>query len=300
MRAIREPWSPRLPSAFLTTVGAFAFACSSPTETYTADADRGSTHALVTIERREPASEHEASQARGFASFVRTPPEVDPSLVTRIAGLALDLPEAGGCALGPAREPGAALTPLRRVELLDAGDVTLETPEGRVALAPRAFPAVTSLVAGVVYSTRDLLASLPAGEAYALSASGSALLAPFSVSTEAPSALADVTLGGAPLGNEATLDPNGTELTWAPGASRDLVYVSVASGDGTFGATCAFRDHTGRGSLPSTAMPPSGSANLAVHRLRIVPLDVAATNGVDAGELRFDFARTAVVQVRPR
>ena len=114
-------------------------ACSASTGSYTSDADRGSTHAVVTIERRDVVGATSVAQAEAFASFVRTPPEVDFQLVTRITGLDLKLPDVGECQTGTqTRDSSVALSPLRRVELLSAGDVTLETPGGRVELAPRA------------------------------------------------------------------------------------------------------------------------------------------------------------------
>ncbi|HEY8942609.1 MAG TPA: hypothetical protein VIM73_00050, partial [Polyangiaceae bacterium] len=128
-----------------------ALACSGNAETYTADADLGSTHAFVSIERRAIAASAEPAQNRAFATFLRTPPEIDPALVARVAGLASELPDLGQCSTGSAGREDA-LGPLRRVELLDAGEVAVETAEGRVELAPRAFPAVTSLFAGVVYT----------------------------------------------------------------------------------------------------------------------------------------------------
>lgn len=272
-------------------------ACSGNAAPYTTDADRGSTHALVTVERRDEVGAEAPSQNRAFATFVRTPPEADPAQAMRVAGLDFELPELGECRVH-GRE-GSAVSPLQRVELLDAGDVTLETAEGRVELAPRPFPAVTSLLSGVIYTSRERVAALPAGEAYALSASGGALSAPLAVSAEAPSVLTGVTLGGVPLTNDAALNPNGAALEWAPGAPRDLVYVRLTLADGTHRLTCAFRDDLGRGALPASAIPDGTSATLALHRLRSVRI-VSPESAIDAGELRFDFELSASVAVRAR
>ena len=114
-------------------------ACSGNAATYTTDADRGSTHALVTVERRDEVGAEAPSQNRAFATFVRTPPEADPAQVMRVAGLDFELPELGECRVH-GRDSNVTVSPLRRVELLDAGDVTLETAEGRVYRYAKALP----------------------------------------------------------------------------------------------------------------------------------------------------------------
>lgn len=280
----------------LTLLGATA--CSGNTATYTTDSDRGSTHALVTVERRDEAGATAPTQSRAFATFLRTPPEADPAQVLRMAGLDFELPEVGECRVH-GREGNSPLSPLRRVELLDAGDVALETTEGRVELAPRAFPAVTSLLSGVVYTSRERVAALPSGEAYAVSASGGELSAPLALSAEAPSILSGVTVDGAPLAKDSVLSAAGAELAWTAGAARDLVYVRLTLPDGTHRVTCAFRDDAGHGTLPTAALPDRTNATLALHRLRSVRLS-SAESGIDAGELRFDFELSASVAVRTR
>ncbi|MET0791497.1 MAG: hypothetical protein ABW061_08240, partial [Polyangiaceae bacterium] len=94
-----------------------------------ADADIAtSTHALITVERSSSANSAEAPRAAAFAGFVRTPPDVDASAMLRLAGFGLDLPAVGLCG-----EPShdrlrkVPLSPLGRVEFLDAGDVSLRT-----------------------------------------------------------------------------------------------------------------------------------------------------------------------------
>ncbi len=286
--------------AAFAALGLGVAACSASTSSYTSDAERGSTHALITVERRDTLGPAAVSDARAFASFVRTPPEVDIATVTRLAGLDLALPEPGDCSLGGThREHVALSSPLRRVELMAAGDVALETPASRVELAPRAFPAVTDVFAGVVYTTRDRAALLPAGEVYAVTTGGNASLAPLSVSTEAPQALSNLTLSGQPLGASSVLPTTGAELGWRAGSARDLVYVALSTSDGTPHAVCAFRDDAGHGLIPATAVPASNSVGLSVHRLRSVSLP-ANSGGIDAGELRFDFELSASVGIQGR
>jgi hypothetical protein len=237
-----------------------------------------------------------APQAEAFASFVRTPPEVDSAVVTRITGLDLQLPDVGDCVVGaPARDSSVALSPVRRVELLSAGDVALETPEGRVELAPRAFPAVTDVVAGIVYSTRNRAAALPAGVTYSLNAAGSGSLAPLAVSADAPPTLEGVQLAGAPLDPTSMLPSGDAALGWKAGTARDLLYVTLTGSDSAASVTCTFRDDAGRGIVPSSLVPRSSTVGIALHRLRSVALGSSGSGGIDAGELRFDFSFSVVV-----
>lgn len=278
-----------------------ALACSGSTSSYTSDADRGTTHAIITVERRDALGGSGVSQAKAFASFVRTPPEVDAAAVTRVTGLDLDLPEVGECSTTGSNRDALALSPLRRVELLAAGDVSLETPAGRVELAPHAFPAVTDVVSGVVYTTRDRAATLPAGEPYALSAGGGPFLAPLAVSAEAPPALDAVSLDDAPLSPTSAFLRRDSQLSWKRGGARDLVYVRLSGSDASQGATtCAFRDDAGKGTLPASVIPRSGPVQLSLHRLRSVALGSTPGGGIDVGELRFDFELSTVVALVER
>jgi hypothetical protein len=281
-------------------LGLFGVACSGNAAPYASDAESGTTHALISIERRDVLGTAEPAQNRAFATFLRAPPDADPALVMRVAALGAELPEVGECASGSApRESAGTAASLRRVELLDAGDVALETADGRVELAPRPFPAVTSLFSGVVYTTRERVAALPAAEVYAINASGGALGAPLGVSAEAPPILAQVALDGTPLQEGAVLGRTGGELTWARGAARDVVYVTVTSADGAHRVTCSYRDEAGRGVLPAGSVPEGTPAALSLHRLRVIPV-AGGQNGVNAGELRFDFELSATVAVRAR
>ena len=186
---VRSPKRDLAPSlAFSLVARALGAACSVAPVDYSAEADAGSsTHALITVERSSVLNSLEAPRAAAFAGFVRTPPEVDANAMLRLAGFGLDLPAVGQCA-EPNRERASSmpLNPLGRVEFLDAGDVTLRTSTTSALLATRALPAVTDLIAGVVYTTRDRAADpLPAATTYTLTASGGVLRA-FNVNANAP------------------------------------------------------------------------------------------------------------------
>ncbi|HET9957787.1 MAG TPA: hypothetical protein VFQ61_24985 [Polyangiaceae bacterium] len=323
-------------------IGLGLWGCSSSTASYTSDADRGSTHAWISVERSEtlsigaasptgaasiavgasgaspasPGSPSNASpalpnpgalapsanpavapQVRAFASFMRTPPHVDAAAVARATGFELALPALGECTEGePAREKAGAIAG-GRAELLDVGEVSVETQGTRVALALRAFPAVTDAISGVVYSTRDRMATLPAAELYSFGARGSSSLPGFVVSAEAPAPLEGLSLNGSPISAESVLGREPAELRWKPGTSRDRLYVTMTTGSETI-ATCAFRDDLGRGMLPALTST-SGRVNVAVHRLRSVPFNESVNGGVDEGELRFDFELAVDLPIDP-
>ncbi|HKO50074.1 MAG TPA: hypothetical protein VJV79_20225, partial [Polyangiaceae bacterium] len=212
-----------VPSLAFSVVGALGAACSVAPVDYGTEADAGSsTHALITIERSSVLNSIEAPRAAAFAGFVRTPPEVDANAMLRLAGFGLDLPAVGQCAEPNRERPSnMPLRPLGRVEFLDAGDVTLRTSSSNAPLATRALPAVTDLIAGVVYTTRDRAADpLPAATTYTLSASGG-LLRAFNVNANAPAQLSSVSVGSTPLA-ELTSVPVGSALTlnWNPGSSH--------------------------------------------------------------------------------
>ncbi len=268
--------------------------CSVTPADYSADADTGSTHGLVTIERSQTENSGEAPRAAAFAGFVRTPPEVDVNSMMHLAGFGLDLPAIGQCAEpGKDRDSSVPLSPLSRVEFLDAGDVTLRTSTTSAALATRAFPAVTDLIAGVVYTTRDRTADpLPAATNYFLSTSGGVLKA-FNVNANAPALLSGITVATTPLAELGTVSLGASlALGWNPGSTRDLVYVELSAANGSSTTRCTFRDDAGSGSVPAGAFAGTGTGSLSLHR---VHSEAFTSGGVDAGEVRFDFEQSANV-----
>lgn len=270
------------------------FGCSVTPADYSSDADTGSTHGLVTIERSQTENSSEAPRATAFAGFVRTPPEVDVNAMMHLAGFGLDLPAIGQCAEpGKERDGSMPLSPLGRVEFLDAGDVTLRTATTSAALATRAFPAVTDLIAGVVYTTRDRTADpLPAATSYFLSTSGGVLQA-FNVNANAPALLSGITVATTPLAELGTVSLRAPlALAWGPGSARDLVYVELTTQDGSSTTRCTFRDDAGSGSIPAGSFAGTGTGALSLHR---VHSEAFTSGGVDAGEVRFDFEQSANV-----
>jgi hypothetical protein len=252
------------------------------------------THAVVVVERSALSDEPEAVKAQAFAGFLSLPAELEPSAVLPSAGLALNLPATGTCK-GTDDDPTAVpAAGFARAELLDAGEVTLVAGGIVTTLAPRAFPSAADGISGVVYTTRDRAAEpLPAASRYTVATSGSASLEAVSVELPAPAALAGVTVLGIPLSDDATIEgARPLELRWDAGAPSDIVYVTVETDDTS--TLCAFRDDSGRGTVPASALPPAGSASLSVHRLRATPF---SSVGLRRGELRFDFEVSGSVTV---
>ena len=278
------------------SIAALSAACSVAPVDYSAEADAGSTtHALITVERSAVLNTVEAPRAAAFAGFVRTPPEVDANAMLSLAGFGLDLPPVGQCGEpNHERQSNMPLSPLGRVEFLDAGDVTLRTSSSTSPLATRALPAVTDLIAGVVYTTRDRAAEpLPAATTYTLSASGG-LLRAFSVNAKAPAQLSAVNVGGTPLTELNSVSVHSTlALTWSAGSGRDFVYVEFATQDGSATTRCTFRDDAGAGTVPAAAFAGMGRGELSLHRVHSEPF---VSGSVDAGEVRFDFEQSANVE----
>lgn len=262
-----------------------AAACSVDTRSYTADSDTGSTHAFITVERH--ASPDGPELANALVAFVRIPASVDAQSAVRLVGFDAELPAAGRCSTDrDERSNTPPLSPLGRVEFLDAGDVYLRTDHAELKLAPHAFPTVTDLISGVVYATRDREAApLPAATVYRVDASGGGELDGFDMLGTAPPMLEEVRIAGVELGPRLVL-PAGTplDLTWTPGNPDDVVYAEFSGPSGDPAIVCSFADEAGAGTLSPGADQTGGQ--LTLHRLHV---ESPAVSFVGQAELRFDF-----------
>src|SRR5262245_58707953 len=266
-------------------LGALALGCAAEVDE-PGTAQTGVTHAVVVVERSAGADAPDAVKAQAFAGFLSLPPELEPNEVLPVAGLSLDLPAAGACKKVERDPKLVPADDLAQAELLDAGEVTLVAGGVVTTLAPRAFPSAADAISGVVYTTRDRAAEpLPAASRYTVATSGSSALEALSVELPAPAALDGVKVMGTALAEIETLGgARPVELAWSAGAAGDIVYVTFETDAAS--TLCAFRDAEGRGTVPASAVPPSGLADISVHRLRATPFSVA---GLGRGELRFDF-----------
>jgi hypothetical protein len=209
--------------------------CASEVPNYTPDADTGSRHAVITVERVEPVDTETPLTADAFAQFVRVPAYAEPTKVLGSAGVSRPLPAIDTCATADEFEdmngPLAALGP---VEFLEAGDVAISAGGSITALAAHAFPTVGDFASGVVYATRDQSAEpLPADAHYVIATQGSSVVSPMEVHEEAPRELEQVTVNGVPLADLREISSGEPfDLTWSVGEAGDVVLVEVAFQDG--------------------------------------------------------------------
>lgn len=278
-------------AALYALAGGLALGCSADLEQFSTDADTGSTHALITIERSATV-DGATARAEALAGFVRVPADVESKPLYHLLGLRDAVGTIGQCrarAEGPESTP--ALSGIGRVELLPVGEIVVGVAGNETTLAPHAFPTVTDAVSGVVYTSRDRSADLlPARARYVVRTSGPEGAA-LTVTHDAPADLEAVHVGGVALGELAELSTrDGVELTWAAGASGDLVVVSLSSADESSEISCTFRDDLGAGTVPAGSFVANGPGRLSLRRLRTSSF---TASGVDVGQLGFDFELVA-------
>jgi hypothetical protein len=266
--------------------------CSAEIEQFSTDAESGSTHALVSVER-STSIDGATTRADAFAGFVRVPADVESRPLFELLGLVSALPQPGQCRERSAN-PNATLSTIGHVELLEAGEVVVGVGDSETSLAPHAFPSVTDAISGVLYTTRDRSSTgLPAGARYVVRTSGGAGISGIAVGGDAPNELDAVQVNGRPLA-EVTEVSTGRpiDLTWGPGTGNDLLYVELSSNEGKVSTICTFRDDAGAGSVAGAAFNGAGSGRLSLHRVRTAAF---TSPGVDVGEVTFDFELAADV-----
>jgi hypothetical protein len=244
------------------------------------DADAATTTtALVVIERH--ASPGKGARAEASARFVRVAAPTTAEDALRAIGAAIDLPPRGSCAsyASLSATPGALVAP--RVELIRAGDVSVEAGGVATRLLPRQLPDVTDVVNGVVYAKAADPALLPSDAPYVLHVGGTGDLDPFDVGVQAPEDPSEVHVVGESAAGTVRVGGHGVEFTWSSG-DPDTVYVDVNPS----GVRCSLGE-SGYASVPASLLHDSGA--LTVHRLHRETFHAA---GLVSGEVRFDFARS--------
>ncbi len=186
------------------------------------------------------------------------------------------------------------------VELLDVGTLSVEprvlapredvepdpTPTAR--LAPRPFPDIASVLAGVVYAGDTLTPRGTVAE-YAFRATGSDELAGFDTVVPSPSAPADVRVPS--VADRAT----GLELAWSPEDMADLVEVEVRAGGDRL-ACVAVDDGAFRIPAASLAtLAADADATLVVRRVRVTAVEVP---GLEDAYARVGASRSFSVNIR--
>jgi hypothetical protein len=277
-------------------LGALSLGCSAELESYSTDADTASSaHALVTVQRT--VNMDGSARADVVAGFVRLPSDMEARPLYELLGLRGALPAPGQCRdTAASAGPSPGLPGVGRVELLEAGDVSVDAAGSESTLAPHAFPAVTDQIAGVLYASRDRSASaFPAASTYTVRTAGGASLPSLSITREAPFELDTVTVGGTALGEVRELGTaQPIDVTWGVGAAGDLIVAELATAEGAL--ACAFRDELGAGTIPAGKFSRAGSGRFALHRIRTATFRAA---GVDYGELSFQFELGAPVSFKP-
>jgi len=248
------------------------------------DAEASSTtSAVVAVERTSDSTE--GSRAEASARFIRVvaPSSADDAL--RAIGASLDLPASGSCAAITSLA-GAPAMQAPVVELLDVGGITLQADGVETRLAARQLPDVTDVVSGVVYARATEPSLLPTSTRYVIRVAGGQGLEAFELTAAAPGDPGDVHIVGEDVPGTLVATGATVDLSWPAAAdlADDVVYVDVRPN----GVRCVLDGATaGHGSVSTLFFDDAGT--LVVHRLRREPL---SAQGIDSGEVRFDFART--------
>jgi hypothetical protein len=282
----------RLDPLALLPLAAAAFGCagtvSASGEASDAEASAATT-AVVVVERTTGAGD--AAGGEASARFVRMRVRAAGEDALRAVGANVDLPARGSCvslSSIPSYGVAGATEPPPVVELVDVGAIAMNANGVETSLLPRRLPDVTDLVSGVVYARSTGATLLPDRTRYVVHVAGRTDIDAFDVIAYAPGDPSDVRVAG--VSDRAAVVPGSSiDLSWEPENASDVVYVDVQPVDSGIvvpTVRCAFADE-GHGSIPS-AVVLVDEGTLRVHRLH---REAFRVRGIDAGEMRFDFAR---------
>lgn len=277
-----------------------------------ADAEASAITAVVVVERTSGNALNQAETTRGeaVARFVRMRSGAVDEDALRSVGAVVDFPALGSCARLSGGSADAMI--FHALDLIDVGAVSLESDSFgtsgsllKTSLVARRLPDVADLVSGVVYTARannDDGSGFPARGHYVFRAAGSPGLdvAAFAVESSVVGEPADVHVGGLEprAGERLLVSPTSlVDVTWTPGETDDLIYIDVASATTSTALNapinapiittrCLFTD-SGRATLSGSSFGDA-DGTVTTHRLH---REVFHARGIDAGELRFDFAR---------
>lgn len=238
------------------------------------------------------------------AQFVRYT-SMKQSQVARLLALPLDpekeLPSTGQCKLYDltidlSEEVIADGAEMSNVELLEAGDLVLETSAGKVTLVPRHFPGLLPFISGVVYGEAQADRAEQVGKVRARS-EGSEAIGAFQVEAESPA------LPG--IDQPASSWSPGDDLTisWRPAnAAGGWTYLelSYSASKRNLVLRCNVEDD-GRFRVPARRLEElagassSGKLGLDLVRLRRA---FFSASGLDQGELRISVRQQHSLQIR--
>jgi hypothetical protein len=269
-----------------------AFGCSANVSAEAPPPSEGasSTAAIVVVQR----TIDESASAETVARFLRVPGGAASDDALRLVGAPVDFPAAGACVSVGNDSPTSGVDPAISVELLDVGTVAVAANGLETTLLARQVPDVVDLVSGVVYARAADVDQLPAVAPYELRVTGSAATGgPFVIAADAPADLVALAVSRQDTRAVTLAAGASVDLEWSPGSADDLVYVDMDASERMPTLRCAFADASGRGSIAAALVPDSGT--LSVHRLRRTHF---SAQGVDSGEMRFDFARVVAFSHR--
>lgn len=242
------------------------------------------------------------------AQFVRYA-AMDREQVARLLALPLqperDLPELDAChvydlSVDVVAEEALEAEETGSVELLEAGDLRIETEGHTVTLSPRHFPWLLPFISGVVYGEAQSNAVERVTGVRASAAGGEAVGA-FSAQLSSPQLPRLLRVGSAePSALVSAARGQSLALRWAPpaeGAAEDVTYAELrfTRGKHDLALRCRLRDD-GVFDLPASVLAdPSGKVTLELVRLRRAFFDTA---GLERGELRVAVRDTVTVDLR--
>lgn len=174
------------------------------------------------------------------------------------------------------------------VELLEAGQLRIQTDSGTVQLTPRHFATLLPFISGVVYGEAQSTEEQRLGQIKVNSRGGETVGA-FSASSAAPALPRLLGVDGSvPRANLAHSRSRDLAISWQPTKSArpgDLTYVELryTRGKREQALRCRPRDD-GQFDIPATLLSSlSGNYTLEIVRLRRSPF---TADGLDRGELR--------------
>lgn len=278
--------------------------CAQPTTGESAET--GETHAFLRVERTVAAGpDGQKLEGRAAASFLRTvqPGAERPLVAARLVGALLDVPRESGCVPRLSSQPSVALRTLSPVDLVPAGDISVQSGDVTTVLAARAYPDVAHLVSGIVYTSPDVAEEvLPSDGLVRFRASGSASVPPVDAALDAPESLAFSLVGGTRVEGPVVLVRRGpVVVSWDASRMpaddgeplvRDEEYLDVTTSSGArFRCVPA---EPGRVELPAEAVGDATDLSVLLHRVRTRGF---RSEGISSGTLQVDAATALVVQV---
>jgi len=261
--------------------------------------------------------EHEGSEGTGDGLLLTSRAQfihynsMDAERVGRLLALPLDptrdLPAADTCrvydlTLDVEQDDRFDQEEAGHVELLEAGELRVETASGLVTLTPRHFPGLLPFISGVVYGEGDPAQVEELGTVE-VSSDGGEAVGEFTAQAGSPALPRLLRVGSQTL-DQALVVARGADLTlhWRPSDTPDeLTYLEVLFSKvrRDFALRCRLRDD-GEFAVPAALIAEAAQATggrLALELARMRQTSFSAS-GLDSGELRVTVRERAPFQVQ--